>query len=77
MALIRKDSSSASLDEIKRWKIKVQIVRTCKGNNKESGNSIDMVLLDSSVWLCLNYIPLTCIFCNSIYIYQNDLHFDK
>ncbi|KAG7560487.1 P-loop containing nucleoside triphosphate hydrolase [Arabidopsis thaliana x Arabidopsis arenosa] len=48
MALIRNDSSSASLDEIKRWKIKVQIVRTWKGNNKESDNSIDMVLLDSS-----------------------------
>ncbi|CAL9246750.1 unnamed protein product [Arabidopsis halleri] len=48
MALIRKDSSSASLDEIKRWKIKVQIVRTWKGNNKESDNSIDMVLLNSS-----------------------------
>ncbi|XP_020881699.1 uncharacterized protein LOC9313886 [Arabidopsis lyrata subsp. lyrata] len=47
MALVRKNSS-ASLDEIKPWKIKVQIVRTWKGDNKESGNSVDMVLLDSS-----------------------------
>ncbi|EFH54077.1 hypothetical protein ARALYDRAFT_906519 [Arabidopsis lyrata subsp. lyrata] len=54
MALVRKNSS-ASLDEIKPWKIKVQIVRTWKGDNKESGNSVDMVLLDSSVWLYLNY----------------------
>ncbi|XP_019101905.1 PREDICTED: uncharacterized protein LOC104699074 [Camelina sativa] len=50
MASIRKHSSSSStsLDEIKPWKIIVQIIRTCEGNNRESGNSVDMVLLDSS-----------------------------
>ncbi|XP_010507400.1 PREDICTED: uncharacterized protein LOC104784017 [Camelina sativa] len=50
MASIRKHSSSSStpLDEIRPWKIKVQIIRTCEGNNRESGNSVDMVLLDSS-----------------------------
>ncbi|CAB63155.1 putative protein [Arabidopsis thaliana] len=47
MALIR-NHPSASLGEIRPWKIKVQIVRTSKGNKKESDNSIDLVLLDSS-----------------------------
>ncbi|VYS60096.1 unnamed protein product [Arabidopsis thaliana] len=48
MALIDIHSSPASLDEIKPWKINMHIVRTWKGNDKESGNSIDMVLLESS-----------------------------
>ncbi|CAN7060501.1 unnamed protein product [Brassica oleracea var. botrytis] len=51
MALVRKltaSSSSAAHDGINPGKIKVQMIRVWKGDKNESGNSVDMVLLDSS-----------------------------
>ncbi|KAF3495766.1 hypothetical protein DY000_02055931 [Brassica cretica] len=51
MALVRKltaSSSSAAHDGINPGKIKVHMIRIWKGDKNESGNSVDMVLLDSS-----------------------------
>ncbi|WZZ81425.1 hypothetical protein YC2023_101997 [Brassica napus] len=51
MALVRKltaSSSSAAHDGINPGKIKVQMIRIWKSDKNESGNSVDMVLLDSS-----------------------------
>ncbi|KAG2329248.1 hypothetical protein Bca52824_000428 [Brassica carinata] len=59
MALVRKSTASSSSgphDGINPQKIKVQMIRLWKGDRKESGNSVDMVLLDSSVWFDSSYI---------------------
>lgn len=59
MALVRKpaaSSSSAARDGINPGKIKVQMIRIWKGDKNESGNSVVMVLLDSSVWFDSSYI---------------------
>ncbi|CAH8358328.1 unnamed protein product [Eruca vesicaria subsp. sativa] len=55
MALVRKptaSSSSAPRDGTNPCKIKVQMIRIWKGDKNESDNSVDIILLDSS----LNYL---------------------